>query len=158
MYGIYPKEVYLIFPYDEDGIIAGVYVGSSCSVSWRIAEHYYATENRQDNQKELHKLMRDNGFTYLVVDKIKSLHESFTEYDWVDYFAKNHNIKIFNSSKVGRVNRDWLRLKKPQEKVHFLIDKDREFFMASSRKASTTRRFENEAIAKLQLPESRQTV
>lgn len=136
MYGIYPKEVYLIFPYDENGIIAGVYVGSSCFVSFRIAEHRYTTENRKDDQKELHKLMRDNGFTYLIVDEIKSWHESFTEYDWVDYFAKNYNIKIFNSPNVGRVNRDWHRLNKPQDKVHFLIDKDREFLAASSRKAA----------------------
>lgn len=117
-FAIYPREVYLIFPFDEQGKIAGVYVGSSCCVSTRIYGHL--TIKGYDTcgeQKELHELMRKNGFAYEVVDKIDKWQNSYIEYDWVDFFLNNYEIRVFNSHKKGCVIRDWKRLENPKGRI-----------------------------------------
>lgn len=106
----YPKEVYIIFPYDSDGKIAGAYVGVTClGVNRRIRLHIN-THRDCGRQTELHDLMRNNGYTCIVVDQINSWKESSIEYDWIDYCEKKMNLHMFNNLK-GLCNADWHRLK-----------------------------------------------
>lgn len=117
MFAIYPREVYLIFPYDEFGNVAGVYVGSSSWVEERIRRHLYDFNNEFINQRELHELMRKNGFALAVVDNIENYKESYTEYDWVDYFRNFYDMRIFNSAKRGKAICNWQRIENPLDKL-----------------------------------------
>lgn len=109
----YPRQVYLLFPYDEFGDIAGVYVGSSHNVARRMDYHFSDRSTKFRKQRNLHKLMRDNGFSYVVVDTIENEDFSYIEYDWVDYFLQNFNVRVFNSKKIGCAIWNWHRLKNP---------------------------------------------
>lgn len=106
---LYPKQVYLIFPFDENGKIEGVYVGSSNDVRSRVKNHRN-DHHSSGKQKILHDLMRKNGYDYLIVDEIKSFHENHVEYDWMDFFIKNTTFQLFNNQ-VGLCGADWHRLK-----------------------------------------------
>ena len=88
----FPSDVYAIYPYDEEGQVAGVYVGSAHNVQHRFNGHLQA----RTHQKELHDLMRKNGFTFQILGKQNSYKESNLEYDWIDFF-KQTNVKVFNS-------------------------------------------------------------
>lgn len=112
---IYPRKVYLIFPYDECGNIAGVYVGSSSRVKERIEEHLRNSDN-YENQRNFHELMIKNGFAYGVVDEIEDYLCGHLEYDWANYFLENTNIKVFNS--LGLKNANWHRLDSPKDRLN----------------------------------------
>lgn len=88
----YPRHVYAIYPYDESGEIAGVYVGSTSKLVKRINAHL--TE-KKGSQEELHDLMRENGFTFQILDYIRDYSDVHVEYDWVDFF-EHTDIKVFN--------------------------------------------------------------
>lgn len=120
IYGHYPKEVYLIFPFDENGNAAGVYVGASSWVEERIRNHLYSGKSEPDNQKEAHLLMKENGFSYTVVDTIEDFNETHIEYDWIDFFLKNTDLRVFNSLKIGLKNADWKRLNNPMKHISFI--------------------------------------
>lgn len=91
------KDIYLIFPYDKDLNIAGVYVGSSrfsdIRIDCHLHEHKYDPEN--DHQRELHELMRENGFEYLKVDTA-DFNSKWKEYIWIDMFCKYTNLTVYN--------------------------------------------------------------
>ena len=105
--GQYPKKVYLIFPFDAKGHVAGVYVGST----WRIEERIrcHKGDHKSIHMMELHDLMRTNGFKVEIVGEIKTWKENHIEYDWIDYFMKRSNLKVFNYRK-GLCGADWHRL------------------------------------------------
>lgn len=128
-YKPYPKKVYLIFPYDENREIAGVYVGASIHPKTRIQQHIGGAGNEYENQKEFHKLMKENGYTYCVVDEIEDWEHSCIEYDWVDYFRKVIGLKTFNSKIRGSVVGDWLFLKNPKDKLKNAIANNKEKFI-----------------------------
>ena len=104
----YPKKVYVIFPFNEDGSVAGVYVGASSRVNERIKCHR-CTHIPQGKQTLLHDLMRNNGFNYLVIDVINHWHENHIEYDWMDFFEHRTNLMLFNNQ-TGLCCADWHRL------------------------------------------------
>lgn len=105
------KKVYALFPYDKDGKIAGVYVGSTRQPAERMRIHKN-TPNGHGKQDELHELMRTNGFYYVVVDEYKSCFESYIEFDWLDFFIKRTKLKIFNNFISKKA--DWTRIQ-PKE-------------------------------------------
>ena len=88
----FPKSVYVIFPHDDSGSIAGVYVGASGNASERIKMHL----NDRHSQKELHDLMRRNGFEWFVVDSIENPSDLHLEFDWMDFFKQNTQLHLFN--------------------------------------------------------------
>ena len=67
------------------------------------------TGNGHGKQDVLHELMRTNGFTYAIVDEVKTYKESFVEYDWIDYFTKRTNLPVFNNF-VGACGANWERI------------------------------------------------
>lgn len=93
-----PRYGYAIFPYDEKGNVAGVYVGSSCNVANRIAVHR-ATKHNKDAQKELHELMRNNGYEVVELFTMNKLGDSYIEYMWIDIFIKYSKYKVFNKGR-----------------------------------------------------------
>ena len=99
----YPKTIYAIYPYDENGEVAGVYVGSSEMVKTRILAH----RSNVRTQLELHELMRKNGFTFQMLGVINDYEESHLEYDWAEFFTCM-GLKVFNTLKYKNVN--WKRL------------------------------------------------
>ena len=119
----------MIFPYDESHEIAGVYVGASIHPKERIQQHISGMGNEYENQKEFHRLMKANGYTYCVVDEIENWEQSYIEYDWIDYFKKVIGIKTFNSKIRGSAIGDWLFLKNPKDKLKNAIVNDKEKFI-----------------------------
>lgn len=103
----YPRKVYAIFPYDENHHIAGVYVGSTWNVEERIRCH--KGDHKSLHMAELHDLMRRHGFIYKVMDEIKEWKDCHIEYDWIDYFMKKTDLKVFNYRK-GLCGADWHRI------------------------------------------------
>lgn len=91
------KYVYAIYPKDENGNIAGVYVGSTVDIKMRINAHKNLKVKRKANdpQYELHQLMRDNGFSYEVLDTITDDCEDYKEYKWMEVLSKKYP-KVFN--------------------------------------------------------------
>ena len=85
--------VYAIYPFDSNGNFSFVYVGSSSNPKRRIEIH---VNNRQENdpQKELHELMRENGFTYQILEVTENAE---AEYNWIDFFVKKTNLTVFNT-------------------------------------------------------------
>lgn len=89
-----PRKVYVIFPFDYEGKVAGVYVGSTKDPRQRLVNHL---NDYGAQQWELHNLMRENGFKAYVVDTIDDYEESHIEYDWIDVFKHFlPDLKIFN--------------------------------------------------------------
>ena len=88
----YPREVYAIYPYSDQGGVAGVYVGSAHDVHSRFKGHLTS----KTGQTELHDLMRRNGFTFQLLGTIKDYSESNLEYDWIDFFKKS-GANVFNA-------------------------------------------------------------
>lgn len=103
----YPKKVYVLFPFDDEGLIAGAYVGSSENVNERLRIHKNTHEGH-GKQDQLHELMRKNGYTYAVVDEIKSFHETYIEFDWIDFFQKRTKLAVFNNFVSKKAN--WERI------------------------------------------------
>ena len=91
----FPKKIYAIFPYGGDGRIAGVYVGVTKNIKTRMANHFYDCSSLQP---ELHNLMRENGFSYLVLGEVPHYRDGYLEYDWIDFFLKRTNLRVFNKS------------------------------------------------------------
>lgn len=91
----HPREVYAIYPLDENGNIAGVYVGSSGDMENRFSVHL---TSRGKFQSELHNLMRQNGFTFQILDHIPNEEKNHIEYDWIDFFS-HIDIRLFNERK-----------------------------------------------------------
>lgn len=99
-------NVYAIFPHDEKGNVAGVYVGVTGSVKQRLRNHLYCY-SAKNGQQEMHDLMRKNGFHYVILAQVDYRDRS-TEYDWIDYFRKMTNYKIFNEMTCK--DADWHRI------------------------------------------------
>lgn len=97
----YPRKIYAIYPFDENGNIAGVYVGSSFDYEERIKGHFFS---RKVEQEYFHSLMRTNGFTFQLLGDIQDVRENHLEYDWMDFLNKS-GVKVFNSL-VGKT-RSW---------------------------------------------------
>lgn len=93
----YPRLVYVIFPYDEEGKVAGAYIGSSANMQWRMVNHRCQKAGKGEKQDRLHELMRKNGCAYKILDVINCVHENHIEYDWINLFAKYTNFEIFNT-------------------------------------------------------------
>lgn len=91
----FPKKIYAILPYGSDGKIAGVYVGVTKNIKTRMANHLY---DYSSLQTELHNLMRENGFSYLVLGEAPHYRDGYLEYDWIDFFLKRTNLRVFNKS------------------------------------------------------------
>ena len=123
----YPRKVYLIFPFDDNGKVAGVYIGCSHNPVARMELHIREKPLPRKEQNELHRLMRDNGFLYGVVDEIPTYTEQYIEYDWVDYFKQNYGYRIFNSLKYGSGEADCSRIVSPKE----ILDQTRFKFQGS---------------------------
>lgn len=87
------KYVYAIYPKDENGNIAGVYVGSSENVERRIKHHL--NRMKKDPQPELHELMRTNGFTYEILEAMEDFRENYKEYKWIEAMSLKYS-KVFN--------------------------------------------------------------
>ena len=104
----YPKKVYIIFPFNEQGHIVGAYVGASFNVRRRLQCHL-GTHCNQGLQTELHDLMRKNGFAYSIVDCIKTYVENYVEYDWIDFCERKLKLHVFNNQK-GICGADWHRI------------------------------------------------
>ena len=96
------KDIYLIFPYDKDRKVAGVYVGSSKWLRVRINSHKdtYRHRPEDDPQRELHEMMRENGFELLKVDTVNEF-TKWREYVWIDMFCKYTNLRVFNKFRGG---------------------------------------------------------
>lgn len=88
---MFPKQVYAIYPRDEQGNVAGVYVGSANDVNARFIGHMADHKC----QKELHDMMRHNGFTFQILGVENGYDETHLEYDWVDFFKKS-GAHVFN--------------------------------------------------------------
>lgn len=88
-----PKHIYAILPYDDDGKISSVYIGSAEDVGARIKSHLY--ESKNDAYSDLHDLMRKNGFEIFVIDEM-DLNTSWREYMWAKYFHDRGKLKVFN--------------------------------------------------------------
>lgn len=88
-----PKFVYVIFPYDDDGKISSVYVGSAENARVRLDSHLYAKAN--DPYKDLHDQMKKNGFEFFVIDEL-NYSTSWREYMWAKYFHDCGRLKVFN--------------------------------------------------------------
>lgn len=102
-YGYLPRTIYAIFPKDENGNIAGVYVGSTFTgLRHRIAVHL---GKKSSHQKELHNLMRTNGFVYQSLETRVFPEDFDLEYDWIDYFLKKTNLRVFN--KMTKKHQDY---------------------------------------------------
>lgn len=94
-YGFLPLTIYAIFPKDENGNIAGVYVGSTfVPLKHRIAEHL----RDKSHQQELHNLMNDNGFIYQSLETMVTRGNHGLEYDWIDYYLKKTDLRVFNKT------------------------------------------------------------
>lgn len=89
-----PRYVYAIYPFDEDGKIAGVYVGATSNIRCRMKNHV----NNMRQQQELHGMMRENGFTYQILETIKEYNDRHLEYDWMDFFKEKTPLRVFNIS------------------------------------------------------------
>lgn len=104
----FPRKVYAIFPCDKDGEAVGVYVGSTSDMKWRLINHRCRPVGL-GNQDELHQLMRENGCTYKFLDEYYGIKETHTEYDWIDYFVKVTDLKVFNN-RTDYKGADWTRI------------------------------------------------
>jgi len=87
-----PRYVYAIYPLDGSGDIAGVYVGTTSNIRCRIKNHI----STKGQQTELHKMMRENGFMYQIVETISEYEDRHLEYDWIDFFKKKTHLMVFN--------------------------------------------------------------
>lgn len=112
------KKVYAIFPFDEDGEIAGVYIGSSQNPLTRVRNHRN-TKDGHGKQDTLHELMRKNGFTYIFVDDIKTFKDAHVEYDWIDYFIKQTNLTVFNNAD-NLCQANWTKISKEKLRIPVL--------------------------------------
>lgn len=102
------KTVYAIFPYDEHGKIAGVYVGVTADKIKRRMNNHLRCYSAKHGQKELHDLMRKNGFHYVVLAHV-DYRERLVEYDWIDYFNKMTDVHVFND-KLTCADADWHKI------------------------------------------------
>lgn len=90
-----PSYIYVIYPFDDKGNIAGAYVGMSACVQQRMIQH---CESKDKNQQELHDLMNENGFTFQILDVVKTMDDTHLEADWIAFFD-DLNIRTFNIMK-----------------------------------------------------------
>lgn len=104
----YPKSVYAIFPFDSEGNVAGVYVGSTWNLKERIRCHI-GTHVELGKQTLLHDLMRNNGFICVNIGIIQNFKEAHIEYDWIDFFQNRTNLNLFNN-RIGLCNANWHRI------------------------------------------------
>lgn len=89
------EYVYAIYPFDEKGNLAGVYVGKTKNLRNRIRAHY-STSPVNDPQITLHDLMRNNGFTFQLLEITFNPRTSYlVEEHWIDFFS-HEDIKVFN--------------------------------------------------------------
>lgn len=94
-----PVYVYAIYPFNENGDYAGVYVGATEKLKERLRVHRN-NKQAQDKQSELHSLMREHGYTYQILEIITDYKDAHLEYDWIDFFEKQTSLKVFNTRKV----------------------------------------------------------
>ena len=102
------KFVYGIFPYDDTGKVAGVYVGiTEGDVNRRMTNHL-RNYNSKHGLRDLHELMRTNGFHWVILATV-DYKERCVEYDWIDYFSKKTDLKVFNY-KLSCAGADWHKI------------------------------------------------
>lgn len=95
------RFIYALYPFDTDGNIAGVYVGSTYKISRRMANHRNNNKCHL-NQKELHELIEKNGYCFQVIDEYVG-YDSIREYDWIQFFELQ-NVRLFNTRKSQNAN------------------------------------------------------
>lgn len=88
----FPRVVYAIYPLNENGKIAGVYVGSTFDFKRRAYLHMH---KNPASRQPFQELMIKNGFYYQTFNIINSFDEAHLEYDWMDFFKKN-GVVVFN--------------------------------------------------------------
>ena len=94
----YLKKVYAIYPFNDCGEIAGVYIGSTLNIKERMAQHLFSPKNEVGKQGQMHELMIRNGYKVQIIDVIHDYWgEANREYDWIDFCEKNTDLKIFNT-------------------------------------------------------------
>ena len=111
----YPRCIYLIFPRRENGLVAGVYVGSAVELERRIDCHRRCFYKGR-KQDELHTLMRNNGYYYGIVDEIADETQKMKEHDWIDYFVRETSLEVFNTVICKEAN--WQRIENPQQRIN----------------------------------------
>lgn len=94
-----PRYIYAIYPHDENGDYAGVYVGITSNVKRRLQIHLKDLYCHP-NSVELHRLMKNNGYSYQTIDDVQSNDDTYLEYDWIDFFRAKTDLHIFNT-KIG---------------------------------------------------------
>lgn len=87
------RYIYAIYPYDEKGEYAGVYVGSTRELKMRLGQH--VRQNTKDAQAEMHELMRSNGYIWQILETC-DFSTRRREYEWVDFFRSTTDLKVFN--------------------------------------------------------------
>lgn len=131
----FPRDVYLIFTYNNDGNVNGVYVGSSTNVVNRLKQHIFCGKN--DHQKDLHSYMKTGNYFCIVVDSFD--HVSSIEYEWIRFFEQMTKIPVFNISKdkmeSKKENTD-VELKRKAKKIIMAISKA-ELFGLNTRNLKT---------------------
>ena len=93
----FPMYGYAIFPYDDNGEIAGVYVGCTHNLVMRMNSHRNAPP-KNDTQRELHALMKRNGYEVIQLFEVE-VKERFLEYLWIDIFDRYSKYRVFNKAK-----------------------------------------------------------
>ena len=85
------RFVYAVYPFDHDGDVLGVYVGSTWDVATRITGHL----GTYKTHKDLHDAMRNNGYFVAVLDVFKPEGGNVVEYDWINCFIES-GANVFN--------------------------------------------------------------
>lgn len=102
------RYIYALYPFNEYGMVAGVYVGSTNRIRQRMANH--RNNNKyHPRQKEMHELIRKYGYCFQVLDEYEGYSESIKEYDWIQFFEMQ-DVKLFNERKKS--DADFKRCKK----------------------------------------------
>lgn len=121
-----PLYGYAIFPLDKNGNVAGVYVGSTGCIKQRITGHI--ASKKVDPQRELHNLMRENGFKVIELYKVDKYENRWLEAVWMDIFSKYTNLKVFNqvvggytTSRVAKVYKKYWGVKSKNKGLEIML-------------------------------------
>ena len=100
------RYVYAIYPYDENGQIAGAYVGITGNLKERMYLHRNNRDSR-DKQSALHKLMREHGYCFQILEVCNKVIDRCVEYDWIEFFA-GQEVHVFNIQHGKNANQERL--------------------------------------------------
>ena len=90
------RLLYVIHTLDENKKINGVYVGSANDIKQRISSHLAKKEGENDNQKELHEIMRRGAFLVRSFGVI-TFEERWREYELIRFFQDYTDLRIYNT-------------------------------------------------------------